>query len=369
MKIECFVENLTKTLPLVGKILPNYAQAPILSNIMLEATSEGFFISATDLELGVRIKIPAKIEKTGSTTIPGKYFIEAVSILAKTKVKISLEKDIVTLDCSGSRIQFNTIPKDEFPAMFDQKGEKLYSFDQKKFRDIFSSLVYAVSTDEARPQLTGVLIAQGAHGVDFVATDGYRLSVKKTKEKIFAEGTARIILSARLIQEAFLLKSEGKPIDMYLLKEANQVLFETSEAILVGRTIQGEFPSYERVIPVSSKTTITLDKEELAQALRLTSVFAKEASHIVKLSVKNNTLTIHARSQGVGEGEATLDVEKKGEDNEISFNARFLLDLIKNSNGKNIIMEINSHLEPGLFKVEGDDTFLYVIMPVRVQEA
>jgi len=367
MKIEFLTENMERVLPLLVKIFPTHTQIPVLSNILLEATKEGFFMSATDLEMATRIKIPAKIEEEGSTTVSGKHFSDVMNSLSKGRVKLEKKEEKIVLSSKDGTITFQTIPAEEFPKVLENKGTHIHSFTQKDIQDIFANVVFVASTDESRPELTGIYIVQKDTTLDVVATDGYRMSLERIANKKVLENEKGIIVSAKLITELLSLKEEGT-IEMSVFEEGNQVLFEAGSIILVGRLIHGTFPSYERVIPQETKTTITFQKEEFLHALRLSSVFARESANIVKLTIKEGKMLFFARSQGVGEGEIAIDVIQEGDDNDISFNVKYLTDLLRNIQDPTISLAFNSPTEAALFTLPKNKTFLHVIMPVRVQE-
>lgn len=358
------VENVEKFIPTLSKILPIHSQIPVLSNLLLETTKEGIFIYTTNLEIGARIKIPGKVEENGSTTVPGKQFLEALSSLPRDKATIELDKENLKLNCRDNTMSFQTISRDEFPNIFEEKGDKIHDFSEREMKDVFTPLIFAASMDEGRPELTGILLDQKEKDINFVATDGFRLSLKRLNNKKILEGES-LILPAKLITEAIGLKSS---VTMYVHKKANQVIFESEDVILVGRLINGQFPNYERVIPASGKTTIALDVETFVQKLRLVSIFARDAANIVKISIEDRKLKMQARSSGVGEGDVELEGKQEGESNEIAFNIKFLNDLLKSVSAKEIIMQVSSPVEPALFKTADDPEFLHVIMPVRVQE-
>lgn len=369
MKVECLVENLEKALSILTKALPTHAQIPVLSNILVEVNDKGFFLTATDLEFGVRVKIAAKIEEEGSVTIPGRQFAEVIHSLPKDKVSFHTEKDAFILSSRSNKISFQTIPREEFPDLVDKSGEKACSFTPSEFQKIFVPLTFSVSTDNARPQLTGILFMQKEDSIDFVATDGYRLSLKTLPMSLLPESGKGLILSSRVITEVLSLRLDEKSsIDMYVLTSGNQVVFEAGDVLLVGRLIDGEFPAYQKVIPTDFKSQFEVDKEDLMQALRLVSVFAKDNANIARLKLSDGTLYFYARTQGVGEGEIKTEVTQEGEGNEIAFNVKYLIDLLKNTEGKRLVGQLNSPLEPGVFRVADDKSFLHVIMPVRVQE-
>ncbi len=363
MKAIVLPENINNYAPLLSKILPTHSQVPILSNILIEATKNGLLIKATDLEMGTQIEIPAKIEEEGAVTVPGKEFLEAISTLPKDKITLELVQDNLIISCRETKVAFNTILSTEFPQLFKKKGERVAEFTKEEFLDIFSNLTFSVSMEETRPQLTGVYIDQKKDGVNFVSTDGYRMSVKKVGGEKAKEGEG-LIVSVKLINEVMSLKT-GEKVTLFVNKEENQVMFEVGEALIVGRMIEGSFPDYEGVIPKDSSTVVSFDRESLLQNVKLAAVFAKESSNISTLQVEGNTLWIETRTQGVGEGRAAIDCQKKGEDVKIAFNIRYLMDFLKTVNDKVIEMKLNSSMEPALFEVK-NKSFSHVIMPIQV---
>lgn len=367
MKVEFLVENLENLLPMLTRFLPTHSQIPILSNLLLEAKKEGFFIYATTLEMGVRIKIPAKIEEEGATTVPGRQFIETIMSLPKDKATVSLDKDNLILKCRQNKAVFQTISREEFPNLFVEKGDEVYVFLKGEMRDFFSKLTFCVAPDESRPELSGILLSQKTNEIDFVATDGFRLSLRRAKNKKLLGDQEELILPARLISEITAIKPTDQ-VKMFIYRKANQVLFEVEDIVFVGRLISGEFPNYERVIPKSSKTKVEVDRQDFIQKLRLSSVFARESANIVRVKVEDGKMKIYAKSSGLGEGEAVVEAKKTGDDNEIAFNVKFLMDLLKNIEDQTVSMEISSAVEPAIFRTEEDRDFLHVIMPVRVQE-
>ncbi len=366
MKAQILVENIDPFLSSLAKALPNHSPVPILLNILIEATSGGIYFSSTDLELGIKVKVAGKIDSEGAVTVPGKQLIEILNSLPKGKVTFTYEKETLTLESAGGKIVLQTIPKEEFPNLFEEKGEKVYTFSKQELKDIFSKIIFSASLDDARAELTGIYITQKEDRIDFVATDGYRLSLKKLPgKKILAEGTG-IIVSAKCIQEALSLNSQS--MDLYVYTEGNQVLFEADNIVIVGRLIQGNFPNYEGVIPEVGATQATLDVEEFGKAIKLASVFARESANIVRVKIADKQLRMFSRSSGVGEGDIQIAVDQTGEENEIAFNVKYLGDLLRVVDEKTITLAINGPLEAALFTLEKDTNFLHVIMPVRVQE-
>lgn len=366
MKAQILVENIEPFLSSLAKALPNHSPVPILLNILIEATHTGVYFSATDLELGIKVKVAGKIEEEGAVTVPGKQLIEILNSLPKGKVTFTYAREAVTIESAGGNIVLQTIPKEEFPKLFEEKGTKVHTFSKADLKDIFSKIIFSASLDDSRAELTGVYIAQKADRVDFVATDGYRLSLKKLSGVKILEEDTGIIVSAKCIQEALSLSSES--MDFYVYPEGNQVLFEAEDIVLVGRLIQGNFPNYEGVIPEAGGTKAVIDVDEFSKAIKLSAVFARESANIVRVKIVDKQLRLYSRSSGVGEGDIQIAVDQTGEENEIAFNVKFLSDLLRVVSEPRITLSINGPLEAALFTLEKDAGFIHVIMPVRVQE-
>ncbi len=360
MHIEFLKENVEEYLSLFSKILPIHSQIPVLANLLIEANKQGIFISSTNLEIGIKVKIAGKVTTEGATTVPGKQFIEVVLSLPADRVEMVLEKESLKLSCRGNTVSFQTIARDEFPGLFEDRGEEVIVFSAQDLRDAFSGLIFAASMDESRPELTGILLSQKDSKLDLVATDGFRLSLKTIVSKMSEE---TLIIPAKLIAESMSLKDK---ISLYVNKKANQVIFETEDVVLVGRVIAGNFPNYGKVIPTTSKTIIHFDAAEMAQKLKLISIFARDTANVVKVKIEGGRMTMHAAASGVGQGDIELEGKQEGEENEIAFNVKFLMDFLKNTSAKEISMQVSSPIEPALFKVDNDPDFLHVIMPVRI---
>lgn len=362
MEVEILTENLTKYIGLLTRIVPSNSQVPILNSLMLEADSSGFYIKATDLELGAVIKIPAKINNQGKTTIPGKQFLEALSNLPKDKILIKEDKEKVVLKIRENKLIFQTLSASEFPELLKEKGGKVLSLKKSEFDKLFKHLSFSASTDEIRPHLTGVYIVKKDKNVEMVTTDGYRLTVKEAIEKDGVGLEEALIVSMEAVSEA--MNIDSVDMSVFVNEAEGQVVFEGGDVVLVGRLIEGKFPPYEKVMPKTAATKIKVDKQEFMQNTKLANVFAKDQSNIINLSVEGNVLKISSKTAGLGEGEFELDCVKDGEDNKIAFNVRYVLDALKNFEGETVTLEINGPLQPALL-TDDKNSFKHVIMPVK----
>lgn len=368
MKVSLLTENLQENISLLGKTLPVHSPVPVLSSVLIDASSDGLHLSVTDLEFGVTITVAGKIEEEGGVLVPGKQFIEVVNSLGKEKAVLRQVKDQVLLETQTGTFKFQAIPKDEFPKMFEEKGEKIEEFTRNAFIDIFSKLTIAVSTDEARPHLTGIYITKKDDGVHFVATDGYRLSLVSEKERNGEKlPETGIIISPQLISDALSLKTESN-ISLYMYEKGNQVILEAEGIRLIGRLIEGTYPDYGRVIPGSTGTAISISSEEFLKAVRAVTVFARENANVVSIKIADNALTLSVPSTSIGEAESVIEGIQEGPEGNISYNIKYLSDLLRISGNGKIKLGINSPFDPSVFTIPSDKNFLHVIMPVRVQE-
>lgn len=377
MKVSLLFENLSKKISFLNHAVSTRSQLPILLNFLIEAKKGKLSISATDLEIGITTEIPAKIEKEGSTTVPARALTELTG--ATPLDKIILETTSEGLVLTGEKIKtiFQTTPSDEFPKLYEEKGEELISIKKDNINKDFSKIVFAASQDTERPALSGVLIKEEktptSEGFLLVATDGYRLSLKKhafrERKKVGGREAVSVIVPSRVIREVVLMGKEinGEDVGVYVSEEKNQIIFAQDDTVLVGRLIEAEFPAFEKIIPEDRSTKTVFARVELQRAVKASYVFARQTANIIKLSIKKEKIVISANAPSVGSSIIEVDAKTTGEENEIAFNARYLLDFFSNIEGEDVSFEMTGPLNPGVFKILGDDSFLHLIMPIRVQ--
>lgn len=372
MKASFLSENINKKLPFVNHAVSNRSQLPILLNLLLTARKGKIFINATDLEIGIETSVSANIEEEGGVTVPARVFFELVSNIPRGKILLYTKGENLILESDKTKTLFQTMPQEDFPKLYEEKGERIAIIKKNILEKDFTKIVFAASQDSGRPALSGVLIKKEKEGKKggflLVATDGYRLSLKKeveTARENMGEETAFLVPS-RLIKELVSLKEE-EDIEIYASRKNNQVLFVQNETVLVGRLIEAEFPNYEKIIPTDFSTRATVDKKELQSAVKTSAIFARETTNIIKFSLEKNKIIISASAPSVGESTIEVGAKIDGEENEIAFNARYLLELLGNIDEETIVFEMSGPLNPGVFKIAGDPTFFHIIMPIRVQ--
>ena len=367
MQVSFLSDNVQKKLSLLNHAVSSRSQLPILSNFLLEAREGHLYVSATDLEIGISVGIKANVSKEGKTTIPAKNFSDLLSGMGSQK--ITLEQESTVLNLKGEKVKavFQTSPPDDFPKLYENKGKKLFSISKEEVESYFSRLSFAAAVDLSRPALSGVLLDTQKEGILFVSTDSYRLSLLKTKIKPLKDNKNQIIIPAKIIKEAMFLNEEEE-IVFSVSGESNQVIVSQNETVLVGRLIDEKYPTYEKIIPSDFGTRVEFDRVETLNAIRLSSIFARETANIVKFSVEKERIIVSANSPSVGENSVEVEAKTTGEENEIAFNAKYLLDLFSSLETEEMTFEMNGPLNPGVFKIKGDKSFLHLVMPIRVQD-
>lgn len=372
MQISILQENLSRALIMASRFVSSRAQLPILSNFLLEAKSGQLWISATNLELGILIGSPAKIEKEGAIAIPAKVLTELVSSLPKEKIDLTQNENNLKVVSGKHRSTINGMGAKEFPRLPVAEGEASLVLDKQTLASVYSGVAFASSLDEGRPALSAVLIESKAESVQFVATDGFRLSLKKIKPlggKKKEVGT--LLVPAKALIEAGKISSEkseeDKTMGLTILKDGNQLVFGWEDITLVSRLIDGKFPPYEKIIPASFTTKAVFDREEFLKSIKVAAIFARESANIIKLKIGEQKIKISANTPQVGDNENEVEAKTEGGDNEIAFNCRYLLEYLNSISGEQVELELTGPLAPGVFKVPGDTSFLHIIMPVRVQ--
>lgn len=370
LKTILLTENLKDRITFAYHGISSRSTLPILTNFLIEAEKGSLIITATDLEVGIRVSVPAKVEKQGKVVVPAKTFTDLTGSIDDEKVELEEGEKTLILKTKNTRSSFTTQLADDFPALYGEMGEKVAVFDRKNLEKTLSRVVFASAQDSARPALSGVLVKGDGGEISIVATDGYRLSLKsetgalKGNKKVSLD----LLISARVLKEVLGARKESDSISLYSNEANNQVVFEFDDSLVVGRLIEAEYPDYQKIIPDEFSTKVKFDRAQALSAVRSCSVFAREAANIVRMSISKKDIVFSSATSSSGENEVKIEAVGEGEDNSIAFNARYLQEFLGNTDEEEIVFEMTSPLSPGVFRVARDETFLHLIMPIKVQE-
>ena len=309
----------------------------------------------------------AKIKEDGELTIPAKNFFEIVSNLTQGTIHLASEKESLKITGAGFTGRISGMNASDFPKV-PQAIKKDESIDLSKteFLNALPQVSFAVSSDESRPILTGILFILSRKSLSLVATDGFRLSRKSISLENGGE-EVKTVIPKNILLEVSRVGEESENVLLDVKGKEKQVIFCLDNLVLSSRVLEGEFPDFEKIIPKSSSVKVRVDKEELLRSVKLSSVFARDSANIVKIKIMKDSIKLSAESSQVGNQETTLDAKVEGEPIDISFNYKFLEDFLRSVTGEEVVMEFNNASSPGVFTDPKDPDFLHLIMPVKVQ--
>ncbi len=337
---------------------------PVLANVLLEAQEETLRMTATDLEVSVRVTGPAKVVKPGTITISARKLMEIVKELPAAPLAIRVQENAwVALRCAGVSYLLVGLTPEEFPAVGDGASTGWLSLDGKVLGEMLAQTTFAISRDESRYALNGVLLAVHDKELRMVATDGHRLAL--TARPLPTAGPAVSgIVPRKAVQEVARIVGSGEEVQVAI--SDSQFMLKMTNVLLMARLIEGTFPNYEQVVPRSHPHRITVSRMGLTAALRRVSVLSEERTKPVRFLFSPGMLKLTANSPDYGEAEEQMEAQFAGEDITIGFNSRYVLDALGAQSGEQVLIELKDGLSPGVFKSFEDEGSLCVIMPMRI---
>ena len=372
MKVSCLQENLARGLSIVGRGVSTRGTLPILGNVLLKTDGGRLKLTATNLEIGVNCWVPAKIEDEGAITVPAKLFTDFVNSLPLGPIEIALNVRTKTVHLKSATTEANMkgLDAEEFPIIPAIPDKPTTRMAQGVLRRMINEVAFVAATDDSRPVLTGVLTTFDGNEVTMAAADPYRLSVRRAPLLTKVEPKVEIIIPARsLFEVARIVDDSESPVDILVTPNGSQVIFHTEEADLVSRIIEGQFPNYRQVIPTSHTCKVTVSRDELLKATKLASYFARDAANIVRFTVdpaQEVPLIVSATAAEVGDNTSRVDATVEGQATAIAFNSRFVSDALGSLTAPEVTLELGGPLAPGVVRIIGDDSYLHVVMPLRI---
>ena len=378
MKISCLQENLTKGLATVGRAVATRSTLPVLSNILLKSDEGRLRLAATNLEIGVNCWIGARVKEEGSTTVPARLLTEFVNSLPPGQIDMELSERTQSLNLKCARYEANIkgIDATEFPDVPTAEsigGKNNLHLEADAFRQMIDQAVFAAATDESRPILTGVLAQFHQGGLTLAAADGFRLAVISADVGVDVDEAISVIVPARALAELNRISGDQTdPIELMITPARNQILFHLSNTDLVSQLIEGNFPDYTQIVPKSFTTRTLVSTQELLKAVKVAFLFARDAANIVRFhAVPGTELTpgqtiVTGISAELGDNVSELDASIEGDEIEIAFNARYMIDALSAVGTPQVALETSTPSSPGVIRPIGGNDFLCVIMPMHI---
>ena len=375
MKVSCLQENLAKGLSIVGRAVATRSTLPVLSNIMLSTDQSRLKLSATNLEISINCWIGAKVEEEGAITVPARLLSDFVNSLPPERIDMELIVRTQTLNLKCARFEANIkgIDAQEFPLIPSITGDYQVSLEPEILREMISQVTLAAATDESRPILTGVLTKFEEKSLTLAAADGFRLSVRTAELAEPVPEPLSVIIPARALQELSRIASEEEePITLIIASDRNQALFKASSVELISQLIEGTFPDYRQIIPKSYTTRTVVNTNEFLKAIKVAFFFARDVANLVRIQVvpggelTPGQVTIMATSAELGDNVGEIDAVVEGEELEIAFNARYLIDVLGVIGSAEVALETTTPTSPAVIKPVGVENFTHIIMPMHI---
>jgi len=374
MNLSISKSELQRGLARIQAIVEKRNSMPILSNVRLEAVKEKgasrLKLAATDLEVGIHGSHEAEVKKAGGVTVAARKLHEIVRELPDEPVALTTtDNNYLEVKCARSEFTLAGTAVEEYPTLPGAAPKKLIPMQAVVLSQMIERTMYATCADETRYNLNGVFVEVLADvgKLRMVATDGHRLACV---DRAIAEGLddlpAGIIIPRKGLAELKRLVDEEDADEVALGFEGNSGLVRKGDVTLAMRLIEGEFPNYRQVIPKDPGRRLTLTAEPFMRALRRVHLLSSQQSHSVKLELKEGQIAISTRNPDLGEAREELDVDYAGEDLEIGFNARYLMDAIQALGSKEIVLGLQDDLSPVQVTPADDDESLAVVMPMRL---
>ncbi|MFL7792373.1 MAG: DNA polymerase III subunit beta [Anaerolineae bacterium] len=375
MKISCLQENLAKGLGIVGRAVSPRSTLPVLGNVLLATDNGRLKLSATNLEVGINCWIGAKVEEEGATTVPARTFIDLVNSLPPERMDMELVTRTQTLNLRAGRSEANIkgIDAQEFPLVPVPDGEGAISIEAEALRSAIGQVAFAAATDESRPILTGVLAKFEEARLTLAAADGFRLSVRTVELPRAVPDPFSVIIPSRALVELGRVSGEQEdPVTITVTPTRNQVIFQLTDIVLVSQLIDGNFPDYRQIIPKDRSTHTVVDTAVFLKACKTALIFARDAAHIARLHIKPGTelspgsMIVSATSAETGDDVSELDASIAGEEVEVAFNVRYLIDMLSVAGTPQVGLDTTSSSSPGVLRPIGEEDFTHVIMPMHL---
>lgn len=374
MKLTILQENLKKGLGIVSQASIKSLSFPILNNILLQTEKTFLRLSGTDLETGINWWTLAKVNKEGKIIIPTQVFSNFIGLLPNKKINLEIKDLLLEISCENYKTQLKGFDPEEFPIIPQVPREEKVSVESKVFCKGLNQVVSITSPSTTRPEISGIYLTFTKDSIKMVATDSFRLG-----EKIISLGKSSeirqqysLILPQKAAREIINIFEEDEG-ELHIYLAPNQILFEKPMAEtehpqiqLVSRLIEGEYPNYQEIIPKKYETQIILQRNEFLNQIKTASLFSGKINEVkLKVDPKTGKVEIFSQSPDLGDYQSFFSGQIKGQLVEISFNHRFLADGLANIKSSEVIFELSGEGGPGVLKPVGDQSYLYIVMPIK----
>jgi DNA polymerase III subunit beta len=362
-------QNLHQGLASVSASIPSKTTLPVLSNILFETAGDGIRMSGTDLDVSVRLQVPAEVKEGGALTAPGKKLQEIARELPDEMVEIATRGDQIELRCGRSRFKLNGLPSDDFPQLPQVDFGGGWSAQGKDLLSLVRHTSFAVSTEESRPVLNGVLWEVRDGEMRMVATNGHRLARMRIPAGPSMETTTQFIVPPAALQQVQRLFKEEDQVTV--AREQNHLGFKAGNAEVYTRLIEGTYPNYEQVIPKDNDKSAVIQRKQLESAVRRVAAVASDQTHRIRLEFAPGRVLFNVLTPDLGEAHDEIEISYEGDPITIGFNANYLLEVLRYVGTDEVKMSFKAPERAAVVEpmATGDGEamdYLCLVMPLRL---
>ena len=369
MELVARKADLVRELQFFQQIVERKNTIPILANVLLEGTGNEVTLLATDLEVALRSRCEAAVNKPGSVTLPAKKLYEVVRALPDGDVNIATDKGGTSVKVSGGQFssKMPTLPREDFPSLPEAGGGVKATINGKSLLQMVTKTQFAITGEDTRFYLNGAQFVLKPDDMTLVATDGHRLALVNVKHDGQKGDDIKAILPRKTLSELSRLLADGDT-DVKYERGENHLFFEIGPRLLISRMIDGQFPAYDRVIPKGNDKTVEFERDRLTQAVRRVAILSNERSRAVKMILEKGKVEVTSSSPEFGEAREVLPVDYEGPVLQICFNAQYVLDFLNVVESEVVALELKDEVSQAVMKPVAADgyDYTYVIMPMRV---
>ncbi len=369
MKFTLMQSDLRKALQIVASVVPSKSTLPILETVLIKASGDGTLtFTATDLDISVKTRSQAKIDDEGTLAVSARRFFDVVRELPDQEITAQGKDGNLEISCARGRYRFVGAPVDDFPELPEISGDKQIELEGPVLEKMVKRTLYAVSTDETRPELTGVFLEINENLIRMVATNGHRLARAGVNQSFKLE--KEMLLPPKALNQLLRLMS-GADGGVLVNGTKSYARFGLGETELYSRLLEGPFPDYERVIPKSSPLTATMSRADLIASLRRILVLSDSQTRQVKMVFSPQRLQVLSEYQGAGEAAEEMPIDYDGDEVTIGYNGGYLLEMLKTFADDHVVMAFESSVSAGVFrpaKQDEQEDMLCLVMPLRLPE-
>ncbi len=363
MKFIVSRQELSHLIRKIQNVVPQNAPIPILSHFLMEAHEDEIIFTATDLTVGIRSSIKVKIYEQGSLSIPSKRFFQLVRELTEANIEVEAsDKEMVEIKSGSSRFRLHGMDKEEFPSLPNLKEAVQFALSGSLLKEVFHRTSFAVSKEDSRYALTGVLMRIEGGRAIFVGADGKRLARTEIPIPLNSPFSGEYVIPLKAVDEIMKILVDEEETTVYLTED--KIGVEAGNTILTTKLLASEYPNFDQVIASRSEMKITLHREELVTLLRQVSLFTNDTSQSVRFTFVPGELVLTANSPEVGEGKVSMPVNYEGERLEIAFNPFYFLDILRHTHDETVTLGVSDPYNPGI--ITDSTPSLFVIMPMRL---